>query len=313
MSSVERFAYPVTSIEDLAPPVQAALKAGLLPDETVRQMIFAPRQSHLARRRDIWARLGALLSEQRTPDWVLVLTDDRLLLATIVDPERPPQVSATRLADLLWLELGTILLYSWFEWSWDDGGQIGHQKVYFNTVRDDLFWQLADAIRRTIIQQRCESRPTQARDNSVFKDLPFKFKNLIPLRLMLPDEPVQSLVYQPAIWGRRLGVFRHQRAPTTVVVLSPDHLLIAQEDVSSLRFAYGLIARYCPRDRLLDAAVEQEEADLWLRITLAAGEARETLRLLFEPTAQQALESLITGITRNSSAPGQAPSQVSGA
>jgi len=297
MSSVERFAYPVASVADLAPPVQAALKAELLSDEAVRQMVFAPRQSHLARRRDIWARLGALLAEQRTPDWVLALTDNRLLLATISDPARPPQVSATRLADLLWLELGTILLYSWFAWSWNNQGRVEQQTVYFNTVRDDLFWQLANAIRRTIIQQRRATRPDQLRDNSVFEGLPFKFKNLIPLRLMFPDEPVQSIVYQPAIWGRRLGVFRHQRAPTTVVVLSPDHLLIAQEDLSSLRFAYGLIARYCLRDRLLDAAVEREQEDVWLRITLASGEARETLRLLFQPMAEQALQNLIAGIT----------------
>lgn len=294
MSSVERFAYPVSSIEDLAPLVQAALKGTLLPGETVQQIIFAPRQSHLALQRGLWARLGAWLSERRTPDWVLVLTDDRLLLTTISGPEQPPQVSATRLADLLWLELGTILLYSWFEWSWNDKGLPRHEKVYFNTVRDDLFWQLANAMRRTIIQQRGRSRPPEKRDNSVFEGLPFKFKNLIPLRLMFPDEPVQALVYQPAIWGRRLGVLRQQRAPTTVLVLSPDHLLIAQEDLSSLRFAYGLIARYCPRDRLLGAALTHEGKDVWLEVTLAAGEAKETLRLLFEPEAEPALRNLIT-------------------
>lgn len=293
MSSIERFAYPVSSIEELTPVVRQALKAELASDEDVRQIIFAPRQSHLVRGQSIWARLGAWLSERRTPDWVLALTDDRLLLATISDSAQPPRISATRLADLLWLELGTILLYSWFEWSWNDKGLPRHEKVYFNTVRDDLFWQLANAMRRTITQGRGVPRPTEKRDNTVFESLPFKFKNLIPLRLMFPDEPVQALVYQPAIWGRRLGVLRYQRTPTTVLVLSPDHLLIAQEDLSSLRFAYGLIARYCPRDCLLGAALAREGEDVWLEVALGAGGARETLRWLFQREAEPALQNLV--------------------
>ncbi len=99
MSSIERFAYPLSSSEDLTPPVRAAMKEALLPDETVRQIIFAPRQSHLALGRGLWARLSTSLSEQWTPDWVLALTEERLLLATIVDRARPPQISATWLAD----------------------------------------------------------------------------------------------------------------------------------------------------------------------------------------------------------------------
>lgn len=297
MSSIERFAYPVSNIEDLTPPVRTALKEVLLPDETIRQIIFAPRQSHLALQRGLLARLGAWLSEQGTPDWILALTEERLLLATVVDRARPPQVNATRLADLLWLELGTILLYSWFEWCWADQGRPARQKVYFNTVRDDLFWQLANAMRRTIIQQRGGPRPAEKHDNSVFAGLPFKFRNLIPLRLMFPDEPVQALIYQPAIWGRRLGVLRQQRAPTTVLVLSPDHLLIAQEDSSSLRFAYGLIARYCPRARLQGATLTHEGEDIWLEVTLIAGEASETLRLLCEPRAEPALRELFTKLS----------------
>lgn len=293
MSGIERFAYPVASVEDLAPVVRLSLKAELSAGEVVRQIIFAPRQPHLARRQDLWPQPGGGRSEHRPCDWVLALTDNRLLLATVTDPERPPQVSATRLADLLWLELGTILLYSWFEWSWNDKGLPRHEKVYFNTVRDDLFWQLANAMRHTIIQGRGVPRPTEKRDNTVFESLPFKFKNLIPLRLMFPDEPVQALVYQPAMWGRRLGVLRHQRAPATVLVLSPDHLLIAQEGPSSLRSAYGLIARYCPRGRLRKAELTQEGEDLWLELALGAGDASETLRWLFQREVEPALQNLV--------------------
>jgi hypothetical protein len=131
MSGLERFAYPVPRIEDLAPPVAAALQAHLLSGEAVRQIIFAPRQSRFAERRRLVERLGAWLVEQWTPSWVLALTDERLLVAAIPEASQPLQITVTPLTDLLWLELGTILLYSWVAWSWVSAGQPQQQRVYF--------------------------------------------------------------------------------------------------------------------------------------------------------------------------------------
>jgi hypothetical protein len=78
-----------------------------------------------------------------------------------------------------------------------------------------------------------------------------------------------------------------------VVVLTPDHLLVAQDDLTNLRAAYGLITRYCPRDRLRGAMVERAQDDLWLNVTLALHETEETLRLLFEPGTESALRALL--------------------
>jgi hypothetical protein len=293
MSSMERFAYLVKSIADLAPPVGAALQAQLLPGEVVRQMIFAPRQSRLGARRRPGDRLGAQFSEQGTPNSVLALTDERLLVAAIPEAPVPPQVTVTPLADLVWLELGTVLLYSWVAWSWASAGRPQQQRVYFNTVRDDLFWDMVNAMRHTIIAQSGRPLPAGERHYTGFAGLPFKFENLIPLKLLLPGEVAQAVVYQPAIWARRLGVFRYERAPATVVVLTPDHLLVAQDDLTNLRAAYGLITRYCPRDRLRGAMVERAQDDLWLNVTLALHETEETLRLLFEPGTESALRALL--------------------
>lgn len=293
MSSMERFAYLVKSIEDLAPPVGAALQAQLLPGEVVRQMIFAPRQSRLGARRGPGEWLGARLSEQWTPNSVLALTDERLLVAAIPEAPVPPQVTVTPLADLLWLELGTILLYSWVAWSWASAGRPQQQRVYFNTVRDDLFWDMVNAMRRTIIAQSGRPLPTGERHYEAFADLPFKFENLIPLKLLFPGEQPQAVVYQPAIWSRRLGVFRYQRAATTVAVLSPDHLLVAQDDLTSIHAAYGLITHYCPRNRLRKATLEREQDDLWLNVTLGLHETEESWRFLFEPATESALRALL--------------------
>ena len=294
--ALERFAYPVAKVDDLAPPVGAALQAQLLPGEVIRQIIFAPRQSQPAARRGMGEWLGAWFSEQWTPHWVLALTDERLLVAAIPEAPVPPQVTVTPLADLLWLELGTILLYSWVAWSWTSAGRPQQQRVYFNTVRDDLFWDMVKAMRRTIIAQSGRPLPAGERYYEAFEDLPFKFKNLIPLRLLFPGEQAQAVVYQPAIWGRRWRVFRYQRAPATVVVLSPDHLLVAQDDLTNIRATYGLIARYCPRSRLAAATLERVQGDLWLNVTLSVQGSEETLRWLFEAQSEQALRALLAQI-----------------
>lgn len=289
MSSTERFAYAVSRIEELAPPVAAALQARLLPDEVPRQIIFAPRQSHLSSRR----RLSAWSVIRWTPSWVLVRTDERLLVVTIPEAPKAPEVAAVPLADLLWLELGTILLYSWVAWSWDNAGRPQQQRVYFNSVCDNLFWEMVNDMRRIIIAQSGLPLPTGDRHYAAFEGLPFKFMNLIPVRLLLPGEQAQVVVYQPAIWGRRLGVFRYQRAPATVLVLSQEHLLVAQDDLTSLRTTHGIIARYCPRNRLRRAELEQKQHDLWLNVTVGLHDTEETLRLLLEPDAELALQTLL--------------------
>ena len=296
MSSLERFAYPVPGIEDLARPVRAALEAQLRPGETARQIIFAPGQDQPVTSRRLRDRLSAWLSWQRTPEWVLLLTDERLLVAASPEGASSPQITMIPLADLLWLELGTILLHSWVAWSWASAGRSQEQRIYFNTVRDDLFWELVNTMRRAIIGQSGRPQPQGDRDFAAFAGLPFKFRNLIPLRVLFPGEQAQAVVYQPALWRRRLGVFRQQRAPTTVVALTRDHLVVAQDDLSNVRAAYGLIARYCPRDRVRGATLERAPGDLWLNVTLGLGETEQTLRLLFEPRAESALQDLVAAM-----------------
>jgi hypothetical protein len=283
MAAVDRFAYPVRHIADLAPPVAAALQATLLKDEAPRQIIFAPRQEHLVGRHPLQGWLSTRLPWQRTPDWVLALTDERLLLVTLPPTNTPPQVTATPLSCILWLELGTVLLVSWLEWCWAADGEPRRERVYFNTVGDVLFWKMLDAMRRTIITQAGFSQPAGKRPYEAFEGLPFKFKNLLPYRLLFPGEKVEALVFRPALWEQRLGVLRRQRAPAMALVLSPAHLLVAHDDRSNTGATHGLIARYCPRDRLRRCTLARPQDDLWLEVTLGVQAAEETLRLLFEP------------------------------
>jgi hypothetical protein len=291
MAAVERFAYPVPAIADLPAAVQAALAPHLAPDEPIRQLIYSPGPQGLPRGRTYGPGLRTV--QRQAPATILVLTADRLLTATLLEGEATPPVTVTLLADLLRLELGTILLFSWIEWSWASAEALEVHRVYFNTVGERLFWGLLTAMRRAVsAQSDLPAQPGQSKD-AAFAALPYKFANIVPNRLMLPDEQVLAMAYQPTIWRRYFGLFQRRRGPATTVVLSREHLLIAQEDAPAAGAAYGMIARYCPRSRLAAMTLERADNDLWLTVMVRLRGVEESWRVLFQPAAEPALQALV--------------------
>ena len=291
MPPVERFAYLIPSIADLEPRVQRALAPHVTAQDEIRQIIYTPRPYNIPRVRKIEEAIRAYGG--RPPASVLILTPDRLLAAMAPDLPAEPRVVATPLSELLRLDLGTILLLGWLEWTWASAGQLEQHRVYFNTVGEHLMWDLVTAMRRTIMDQSdLPAQAGQSKDEA-FDDLPYKFANLVPNKLMLPDERVLAMAYQPAIWRRYFGLFKRRRGPAGTVVLSPQHLLVAQEDAPAAGAAYGMIARYCPRARLAALTLESEGDDLWLAVTLRLHGVEEGWRVLFQPSAEPALRNLV--------------------
>jgi hypothetical protein len=224
---------------------------------------------------------------------VLVLTDTRLLLATIEADEPIPTVSAAPVAAMLRIELGEILLYAWLEWSWAADGELRQERVYFNSVRADLFSKVVETVRADIVGQSGPPLVGQERDLASFKSLPFKFANIIPHFLLFRGEYAEGVVFQPAIWGRHLGLLPYKRAPVTVAVLTPQHLLFVQDDLSHQKAAYGVIASYCPRNRVAALELDRKENEVVLNATLRWQEAEERLSYLFEAEAEPGLRTLI--------------------
>ena len=111
------FARTLSSLDELDPPARAALVEHLEGGQAIRRIVVAPRQRLLGAGPG-WRRwLTFLLPWELTPDWVLVLTDDCLLAASFARAGVPPVVTATPIAAIVSLELGTVLLHSWLEWT----------------------------------------------------------------------------------------------------------------------------------------------------------------------------------------------------
>ena len=284
----------IASLDDLPPLIKAALVEQLKPGEAIRQIISAPRQHVLGVGVSGWRRwLAAVLPWDWTPDWTLVVTGGRLLAAASTSADEKPVVTITPISDLLSFELGTILLFSWFDWTWASEGRLERTRIYFNTVSDRLFWDALLFLRRSLITDADLPPPQGGRGLERLADLPYKFKNLIPHRLLLPDEEVQALVYRPDIWAVRKGPFRRKRAPALALALTNYHLVITQEDMGAGLTNYGLITRYCPRGRIGEATVTRTGDDVWLKVTLDHGGVEESLRILFEPAAEQRVRELV--------------------
>jgi hypothetical protein len=287
-------ASPIASLDDLPPLVKTALVEKLKPGEMIRQIISAPRQHVLGAGIAGWRRwLAAVLPWDWTPDWTLVVTGSRLLVAASTAADEAPVITETPIAELLSFELGTILLFSWIDWAWVNEGRLEHQRIYFNTVSDRLFWETLAFLRRSLITDADLPPAQSGRGLERLANLPYKFKNLIPHRLLLPDEEIQALVYRPDIWTARIGPFRRKRAPALALALTNYHLVVTQEDMGAGLANYGLITRYYPRNRIAAMTLEHAESDLWLKITLAHEGAEDSFRVLFEPTAEQSLREVV--------------------
>lgn len=290
MSSVDRFPYRVPSLTGLPPAVQAALQPHLAATDPVVQAVYCPRPYAVPPLRHLEAMVAAQPGKLAAS--VLVLTEDRLLAASIPEPPALPTAVAAPLASLLRVELGAVLLLGWLEWSWAQEGRLAQRRVFFNTVGEDLIWEAVTALRRAVAAR--SDLPTQRGQpkEEAFQTLPYKFANLVPNRLMLPEEEVIAWAWQPTIWRRRLGLIKRRRSPATVVALSREHLLIAHEDAPAAGAAYGMIARYCLRSRVADLNLMRQGEDVWLEVALRWQGVEERWRHLFQPPAEPALREI---------------------
>ncbi len=284
-----RFARAVKSFDELDPAVGTVLAERIEPGESIRQIIAAPKQAVLRVRREKASRLQAFLPWELTPDWVLVLTQDRVLVATLC-PGSTPVVTATPIADILSFELGKILLQAWVEWTYTTQKRAERVRIYFNSVGEQLFRRLLDCLRQGVMTPHASASERQL---EYLADLPFKFMNIITHDLLLPSEQVQAVVFQPAIWTTRFRLFHQQRAAARALVLTDCHILIAEEELTGRPDHWGLITRFFPRSRIQSATLEREPTSACLQLVLEHQGATQTARLAFEPGAQAALDKML--------------------
>ena len=287
-----RFALAVNSFDELNPTIGMALAERIEPGEPIRQIVAAPKQAILEARhaRDERRWYDVFLSWRLTPDWVVVLTGKRVLTAAMDRPGAAPVITATRIEDILSFEFGRILLRAWVEWTFSHEGRADCTRIYFNSVGERWFKEALEYMRQNVVTGHT---PQRDRHLAYLSDLPFKFMSLITYSLLLPDEQVQAVVYQPALWTTQMRLLRRQRSASRALVLTDRHLLIAEEELTGRADSWGLITRFLPRSRIQHVTVEQEQTSTGLQLILEHQGATQTVRLAFEPGTEAALTKMV--------------------
>jgi hypothetical protein len=295
----DHFARPIASPDDLAPIWRAALNTGLRPGEQPLWMVFAPYQAVLSQKRPAQHDL----SWEFSPDWLLVLTPERLLLLRVSTPNSPAQVVALDLASILSLQQGTILLYSWLTVTWAAPGTLRQERIVYNAVGEPCFSRLVGLIRARL----ADHLPGPEQDNrAMLAALPYKFKNLIPHRMLLPGETVRQVIYRPALWKKMLGIFRTMTAPRLVMTLTDDYLLLAEEDCTGTEGSYGFIATWLPLAKVDHTALQPVRNGLEWQIALEWQGICHELKVTFPAIAEAELDKLALTPSRSHAPRGNA-------
>lgn len=291
-----QFAYRVASLDDLDPIVCTGLREHIQSGEHIQQIILVPRQRSPGARSGIGSRLNFLVRWGMSPDYVLVSTQERLIIATIHKPSEKPVITSLCLADILSVELGAVLLFAWVEWIWINQGVVDRLRIYYNSARQYLFQELLTDICRVRIAQAGLSTLPAGRNLELLMDLPYKFKNIIANVLLLPDEQLRCLVFRPATWSKRLKYFRIMEAPNLALILTNYHLLVMREDFGEAGSRYGVIFQVYPLDSIGQATVERQQDAIWFNLTLQKGDIQEVVRLSFPSETEDHLRNLALSV-----------------
>jgi hypothetical protein len=287
--SLRGFAYTVPKLEDLGQALGAALANFIEIGDIPQRIVVLPRQRLLERRVP-----GAWPSFPRwkiTPERILIHTKKQLLSATLHG--RRLEVITTPLDRIFTTQLGTILLFSWFEWSWTNADKLETCRVHFNTVSDWIFRDLQQCLSRIMVQFAGLDTVPVSQGLQHIEKLPFKFRNIIPLRMLLPEEELQAVVYRPGLSEPRVIFLRKQISPATALILTNNQVIVAEEAPGMAEGHYGVIARYMPRHAFHRVNLDERGEGLLLRITLKVNGVEFEQRLQFTQGERPQLDRLI--------------------
>jgi hypothetical protein len=255
---------PVNAIEDLPAAIGAEIRQHN--DPCIRQIINLPPQEY-----PIWRaywRIALPFGWRKTPRSVLAFGDQQI---TIVagDPTGGLTTTVIPLADLVDIQVMTVLLYAWVEFHWVRNGQIAALRLEYNSVGENLIRRSLDQARRQVTVP-CRQR---SRDPLYEADtFPLKFRNFLHFSL-LPGEHVEAAVYQPLL-RRSSGRFRPVIAPNRAVALTDQNLLIIEEDPHGTLHRYTVITRFYPLCRVTEVTfVQADDGLIWLQFQAGANGA----------------------------------------
>ena len=292
----QNFTARVDRLDDLDPEIGQAIQAEMTPGEQPLILLKVPSQVVEEGGKDS-KRFFFNSRRILTPNWILALTSQRLLLVSITPAGAVTQLQAIPFERLLSFQQGSILLFSWIEFSSLQQGQIKRTRIYYNTSSSDLFEELSIQLRTLISGQNVLTSSSTEVDSPLLNPLSYKFRNMISMYLLLPGEQIQSLLYRPAIWQGR-SFYRRELAANLAIVTSHFYFMLAEENRSNTRAKYGMIYSYIPLARVKDLSVRHEPQRLQLVLTTRLQNLEQEIKIPFPPEGENELMAFVDQFNR---------------
>lgn len=287
--AVTYFLYPVQSLDDLPLPIGDAVRSHL-PENLIRSIIVIPPQDYAIRRQDTRWTKNLPFRWRATPQRTLVFGDHQIVM---VEAEKDGSINTLviPLDCLVYVRLGTILLYAYLELVWASGQQIEKRLIEYNAVGEQLIRKQVERMRT----QRAANLPRFDHAPIVqTAPLPFKFNNYLKYSL-LPGETVVLAVHQPAI-RRGEGWFQPYLSPNRTIAITDTHLIILEEEERRRKSTYGIITCFYPLDRVRQVKFRPAETLCWMYLTLGFGDVTESLEIPLEAANSDGLQEAFNAL-----------------
>ncbi len=289
MKAVHYFLTQVDSLDTLPRETAAAIQAQAHGQALDGLLVIPPQEYPVVRS----GRLLHLPFLWRiTPKRTLAF-GERDLICVSVDSHGQAITHTIPLNSIISLEIATVLLYAWAQFTWTAHGQVETLKIEFNAVGEHILRRRLGAIRGVSFAPHCE---LIARDPDVESDaaaMPLKFRNYLNYAL-LKGEALRAVLFQPA-FRRGEGRLRPYLAPNRAIGLTDRSVVLVEEDVAGHN-TYGVITRYFPLEKIADARFESDDHCVWLSMAIGESGATQTVRLPVQTSRAPALEAALAPI-----------------
>lgn len=172
--------------------------------------------------------------------------------------------------DILYVEIGRMLLSSWMTIHGMVHGQYRQSTISYNTVRDDLFDPIIERIRTCITPDEALLEGQNGERLSDLKQLDMKFLNYTKNSL-LPGEKIINIIYQPSVQEAHQQTMSELPEHTHAVVLTDNELILIKEDnhkYKNIHSNYGVVKEFIPLTHIAEMSTEEAQSSLKMHVNL---------------------------------------------
>ncbi|MBB6216199.1 hypothetical protein HNQ80_002298 [Anaerosolibacter carboniphilus] len=198
--------------------------------------------------------------------------------------------------DIITIEHGKILLYSWIRIESMIDDKVIHSIFQYNTVVESFFKEIMQTIRNSIVSKKIKANPNDKHGNFFsIEDLTCRLENYTK-SCLLPYQKVASAVFQPAIFKRSWLISKDLLIPNQLLILTSEELIIYKEEFEKADISkFGGIWSYIPLNKIrsLERIVDTSASLIVLSIQFYGS---KKINLSYPLTRSDDVSSLISQI-----------------